>query len=63
MLEKGNDVRPLTSVDGLLGGTEVELLIGNASKANNELGWKPKTRFEELVKIMTKADFELVKKL
>lgn len=36
--------------------TEVELLLGDASKANNKLGWKPKTSFEELVHIMMEAD-------
>lgn len=38
--------------------TEVELLIGDASKAKNKLGWTPKTSFEELVKIMVKADLD-----
>ena len=38
---------------------EVELLIGDYSKAKKELGWKPKTKFKELVKIM--ADAELKK--
>ena len=42
--------------------TEVELLIGDSSKAENELGWKAKTKFEELVKIMANADFDLVVK-
>jgi GDPmannose 4,6-dehydratase len=32
--------------------TEVDLLIGDASKAKNVLGWKPKTNFNELVSIM-----------
>ncbi|MCU7521140.1 MAG: GDP-mannose 4,6-dehydratase [Ignavibacteria bacterium] len=36
--------------------TEVELLIGNASKAKESLGWSPKTKFEELVNIMIKSD-------
>lgn len=40
--------------------TEVELLIGDASKAYKNLGWKPKTKFEELVNIMTLSDFEKV---
>ena len=40
--------------------TEVDLLIGDASKAYNNLGWKPKTKFEELVNIMTLSDFEKV---
>jgi len=43
--------------------TEVELLIGNPAKAKEELDWVAKTRFEELVKIMTKADFEIMKNL
>ena len=37
---------------------EVDLLIGNASKAAQELGWKPKTTLAELVKIMVQADLE-----
>ncbi|MBN2425507.1 MAG: GDP-mannose 4,6-dehydratase [Calditrichaceae bacterium] len=42
--------------------TEVDLLIGDASKAKKQLDWEPKTRFEELVKIMVKADLEKVQK-
>lgn len=38
--------------------TEVELLIGNPQKAKDKLGWKPKTTFEELVKIMVQADYK-----
>jgi len=38
--------------------TEVDLLIGNSSKAEKELEWKPKTKFKELVKIMVEADFK-----
>ncbi len=37
--------------------TEVDLLIGDASKAGRLLGWKPKVLFEELVEIMVKADW------
>jgi len=36
--------------------TEVESLVGDASKAKKELGWQPKVKFKELVKIMTEAD-------
>ena len=36
--------------------TEVEVLIANPSKAEKNLGWKPKIRFAELVKIMVDAD-------
>jgi GDPmannose 4,6-dehydratase len=35
---------------------EVDLLIGDASKAKRVLGWQPKTTFKELVRIMVKAD-------
>lgn len=37
--------------------TEVDLLIGDYSKAKNELGWEPKTTFNELVEIM--MNFEM----
>ena len=37
---------------------EVDYLIGDASKAEKELGWKPKTSFKELVEMMVKADLE-----
>jgi GDPmannose 4,6-dehydratase len=35
---------------------EVDLLIGDASKAKKLLGWEPKTSFKELVRIMVEAD-------
>jgi len=41
---------------------EVDYLIADYSKAKNELGWKPKTSFPELVKMMVKADVALVEK-
>jgi len=37
---------------------EVDLLIGDASKAKQKLGWTPKVNFEELVRIMTEAELE-----
>ena len=39
--------------------TEVDLLLGDATKAKEKLGWEPKVKFNDLVKIMTKADWEL----
>jgi GDPmannose 4,6-dehydratase len=42
--------------------TEVDLLIGNASKAREVLGWEPKVTFKELVKIMVESDFEKAKR-
>ena len=41
--------------------TEVDYLIGDASRAAEELGWKPKVEFEELVRIMANADVSFVK--
>ncbi len=38
--------------------TEVESLLGNPQKALDILGWKPKVKFDELVNIMTDADFK-----
>lgn len=40
--------------------TEVELLIGNPSKAEKELGWKAKTTFSKLVELMAHSDLEKV---
>jgi GDPmannose 4,6-dehydratase len=36
--------------------TEVNILVGDYSKAKKKLGWKPKVRFKELVKMMVDAD-------
>ena len=41
---------------------EVDLLIGDPSKAKQKLGWQPKVTFKELVRIMVDADMEQVKK-
>ena len=42
--------------------TEVDLLIGDPSKANNKLGWKPEIQLPELVKDMMSSDLKLMKK-
>src|SRR5436190_1728811 len=39
---------------------EVDLLIGDSSKARKQLGWEPKTKFHELVKLMVDADIQLL---
>ena len=39
---------------------EVDLLIGDASRAREKLGWEPKVGFHELVKIMAQADVDLL---
>jgi GDPmannose 4,6-dehydratase len=40
---------------------EVDHLIGTPAKAERDLGWKPETSFEELIRLMTRADLELLK--
>jgi GDPmannose 4,6-dehydratase len=37
---------------------EVDYLLGDASKARQKLGWQPKTKFKELVRLMVDADME-----
>ena len=37
---------------------EVDLLLGDASKARRELGWSPRVTFKELAKLMVEADLE-----
>jgi GDPmannose 4,6-dehydratase len=39
---------------------EVDLLIGDASKAKRDLGWEPRTRFEELIRLMVDSDLRLL---
>jgi GDPmannose 4,6-dehydratase len=41
--------------------TEVDALIGDASKAKRELNWKPATHWQELAKLMVDADLKLYK--
>jgi GDPmannose 4,6-dehydratase len=42
--------------------TEVDLLIGDYSKAKRQLGWEPKTKFAELAKLMVESDVDLLRK-
>jgi len=39
---------------------EVDQLIGDYGKAERELGWTPKTSFDELIRLMVRADLELL---
>jgi GDPmannose 4,6-dehydratase len=41
---------------------EVDHLIGNPGKAERDLGWKPHTSFEELIRLMTRADLQSLDK-
>jgi len=42
--------------------TEVELLMGDPTKAKNKLGWEPKYDLKALVKDMVESDIKLMKK-
>lgn len=42
--------------------TEVDCLLGDASKAREKLGWRPRTSFEELVREMAEEDFRLAQR-
>ena len=42
--------------------TEVDALLGDASKARKILGWQPKVSFEKLIDMMIEADMDLAKK-
>ena len=55
--------KPVVAVDpGYFRPTEVETLLGDASKAQRELGWQPKVRFAELVREMAVADLRLAER-
>ena len=41
---------------------EVDHLIGSPAKAERDLGWKPQTSFEDLIRLMTRADIDLLTK-
>ncbi len=42
--------------------TEVDVLLGDSTKARKKLGWEPKVRFKQLIDMMIEADLQLAKK-
>ena len=61
--EAGLDWEPHVELDPqFLRPAEVDLLVGDPSKAKRELGWEPKTTFEELIRLMVRSDLELLSK-
>ena len=46
--------------DSLKRPAEVDLLVGDPSKAKRVLGWEPKTTFEELIRLMVRSDLALL---
>ena len=47
-------------IDSFVRPAEVDMLIGDYGKAQRDLGWRPETSFEELIRLMTRADLELL---
>jgi GDPmannose 4,6-dehydratase len=46
--------------DSLKRPAEVDHLIGDHSKAREQLGWDPQTSFEQMIRLMVDADYELL---
>jgi len=59
--EAGLDYREFVRVDErFLRPAEVDLLVGDPSKARDKLGWQPRTSFEDLIGLMVDADLALL---
>ncbi len=52
----------VTTDETLLRPAEVEHLIGDAGKARERLGWDPEVSFDELIRMMVDADYELLRR-
>jgi GDPmannose 4,6-dehydratase len=61
-VEKGTDIVRVKVNPKYFRPTEVDFLLGDASKAKNVLGWTPKVTFKQLVRDMMAADIALMKK-
>jgi GDPmannose 4,6-dehydratase len=55
--------RYVTQDERFMRPAEVDLLIGDSTKARTVLGWKPEVSFEQLVSLMVDADLDALKKL
>jgi len=59
----GLDYRKHVSIDPkYFRPTEVDILLGDATKAKKKLGWEPKVSFEQLIDMMIEADMEMAEK-
>ena len=62
-MSTGNPARPSSElIQRISAPTEVDVLIGDASKAREVLGWKPKTTFAQLVKEMVAGDLAIARR-
>jgi GDPmannose 4,6-dehydratase len=52
--------RYVVTDDALKRPAEVDLLVGDSTKAKRELGWEPSTSFDELIRLMVEADTKLL---
>jgi len=61
-VEEGNEDRVLVKIDPrYFRPTEVDLLLGDATKAKNKIGWESSTSFEQLVKEMVDHDMAMIR--
>jgi GDPmannose 4,6-dehydratase len=61
-VEEGNEDRVVVKIDpAYFRPTEVDLLLGDPTKAKNKIGWESSTSFEQLVKEMVDSDIAMVK--
>lgn len=61
-VEEGNEDRVIVKIDpAYFRPTEVDLLLGDPTKAKNKIGWESSTSFEQLVKEMVECDIAMVK--
>jgi len=61
-VEEGNEDRVLVKIDPrYFRPTEVDLLLGDPTKAKNKIGWESSTSFDELVKEMVEHDIAMFK--
>jgi GDPmannose 4,6-dehydratase len=59
--QAGLEWEPYVKIDdSLKRPAEVDLLVGDATKAKRVLGWEPTTSFEELIRLMVDADLALL---
>ncbi|MGH2930486.1 MAG: GDP-mannose 4,6-dehydratase, partial [Solirubrobacteraceae bacterium] len=59
--QAGLEIGDHVEIDGSLRRpAEVDQLIGDASKAERQMGWKPQTSFEELIRLMVDADYQVL---
>ncbi|HXW58530.1 MAG TPA: GDP-mannose 4,6-dehydratase [Solirubrobacteraceae bacterium] len=56
----GDFERYVTVDPALVRPAEVDHLVGDPAKAGRDLGWKPRTSFEELIRLMTRSDLKLL---